>query len=275
MQVAADVAQGLQYIHHFTAGITASPLSRSDNRRHSSIRRRPIHDRIKASSIVITEIDRRAKICHFGAVELARGTSCSDSDGDGTEMEVSEDLPAAPSKVRRSGSAKVKLEGTRGYIAPEVRLGGSASQKSDVFAFGVVLLELITGDEPVKYTYDGEKKGYEMVSLIESARRLMGIEEQGREVEGEMASCGEDQSAVDERRRRIRSWVDRRLKDSFPVEVAERAARVALDCVQPVAEKRPDMVRVAAKLSALLMQSKSWAEQLRFPEEQTVSLAPR
>ncbi|XP_078427565.1 protein kinase superfamily protein [Wolffia australiana] len=200
IQIASDVAQGLQYIHHFSAAA-------------------PIHDRIKSSAIMITDRDHRAKICYFAAADLAR--------------------------------EEEKFQGARGYIAPEVREGEPASQKSDVYAFGVVLLELISGEEPIKYTYKAEIGGYEIVSLVESAKIL--IEED----------------------RSFRSWVDRRLRDSFPEKVARKTIALAVDCAQPAADRRPDMVRAAANLSALLAQSKAWADLIGNRNESSQSLAPR
>ncbi|EEF31445.1 lysM domain receptor-like kinase 3 [Ricinus communis] len=218
MQIATDIAHGLDYIHHCTDQDSVF-----------------VHNHIKSSSVIVSEDSLNAKICHFGTAEL-----CG-------EMEKLE-----AKSLTRSSSKGMKIEGTRGYMAPEFQASGVVTQKSDVYAFGVVVLELVSGEEALRYVFDEGSGGFRRVSVIEGAKNAV-------------ASGGSG----------VRSWVDRRLRDSYPVEVAEKMVLVGLECVEEQPEKRPDMEQVATRVSKLYLESKNWAEKIGVPIDFSVSMAPR
>ncbi|KAE8666366.1 hypothetical protein F3Y22_tig00112501pilonHSYRG00100 [Hibiscus syriacus] len=92
-----------------------------------------------------------AKLCHFGTAGLC---------GEVPKHEGSSKT------LGRSKSKVVKIEGTRGYMAPELQFTGLVTQKCDVYAFGVVILELLSGEEALKFLVDEETGGYERKMVL-------------------------------------------------------------------------------------------------------------
>ncbi|KAA8544341.1 hypothetical protein F0562_022391 [Nyssa sinensis] len=84
---------------------------------HSLAHRSFIHRDLKSSNILLDD-DFRAKVSDFGLVKLA------------------------PDRER---SVATRLAGTFGYLAPEYAVTGKITTKADVFSYGVVLMELLTG----------------------------------------------------------------------------------------------------------------------------------
>lgn len=234
IQIATDVAHGLDYIHN-TAGFSINL----------------VHKHVKSSGIIITEPSLNAKLCHFGAAEL-----CGETQRKNSDIMKNDDSP----DLSRTEIRGRQFEGVRGYMSPEFQSTGLATQQSDVFAFGTVILELLTGEEPVKYNYDKASGEFRKISVIETARAAL-----------EGTGSGEKEGAEG----RLRKWMDRRLNDSFPVDLAEKLTRIALQCVDVDPHNRPDMRRVAGKISKLYLESKHWSEAVRLPTDFSVSLAPR
>lgn len=237
MQIATDLAHGLDYVHNNT-GLNLSI----------------VHNHIKSSSIIVTEPFFNAKICHFGTTQLRSETDAIETLETGSskrETEIKESN-ASFRELKRYDSGDRHFEGLRDYMSPEFRSSGSVTQKSDVFAFGVVILELLSGEEPLKYRYDKETGDFLRTSVIDTAM-----------------------AATAEGREGLRQWVDRRMNDSFPVEVAEKLIQLALDCVHVDPDNRPDMGRVAGKISKLYLESRIWLENVKVPTGISVSLAPR
>uniref|UniRef100_A0A0E0MKB3 Protein kinase domain-containing protein n=1 Tax=Oryza punctata TaxID=4537 RepID=A0A0E0MKB3_ORYPU len=94
-----------------------------------------IHRDVKSSNILVSE-DFQPKLCDFG-LALWAAEAASPVTGD-------------------------DIAGTFGYLAPEYFMHGKVSDKIDVYAFGVVLLELVSGRKPVS---SGGGKGKESLVM--------------------------------------------------------------------------------------------------------------
>ncbi|CAL9100301.1 unnamed protein product, partial [Musa textilis] len=99
-----------------------------------------IHRDLKPSNILLGD-DMKAKVADFGLVRLA-------PDGKGCSVET-------------------RLAGTFGYLAPEYAVTGRVTTKADVFSFGVILMELITGRKALD-----ESQPEESVHLVTWFRRM-------------------------------------------------------------------------------------------------------
>ncbi|KAL6573640.1 hypothetical protein OROHE_002099 [Orobanche hederae] len=107
---------------------------------HEDCHPRIIHRDIKSSNILL-DSNFEARVSDFGLAKLA--------------MDANTHITT-------------RVMGTFGYMAPEYASSGKLTEKSDVYSYGVVLLELITGRKPVDTSQPlGEE------SLVEWARPLL------------------------------------------------------------------------------------------------------
>ncbi|KAK2999577.1 hypothetical protein RJ639_024325 [Escallonia herrerae] len=105
--------------------------------------------------------------------------------------------------------------GTMGYLAPEYLQYGKATEKTDVFSYGVVILEVVCGRRPIERETEGQK----MVNLVDWVWRLY--------------SHGKIAEAADER-----------LNGEFNEEEIRKLLLVGLSCANPDEAERPSMRRV-------------------------------
>ncbi|THU71601.1 hypothetical protein C4D60_Mb04t03170 [Musa balbisiana] len=120
------------------------------------------------------------------------------------------------------------------YLAPEYASSGKLTEKSDVFSFGVMLLELITGRRPIDITGDMEDSLVEWVSLCPFFEKLLSA---ARPL---LARALADQN-FDE-------LVDPRLENNYDVGEMLRMAASAAASVRHSARRRPKMSQIVRGL---------------------------
>ncbi|KAJ6765396.1 LEUCINE-RICH REPEAT RECEPTOR-LIKE PROTEIN KINASE PXC2 [Salix purpurea] len=107
-----------------------------------------------------------------------------------------------------------KIQSALGYMAPEFACRTvKITEKCDVYGFGVLVLEVVTGKRPVEYMED------DVVVLCDMVR---GALEDGR----------------------VEECIDGRLQGTFPADEAIPVVKLGLICASQVPSNRPDMEEV-------------------------------
>ncbi|GJV64045.1 serine/threonine receptor-like kinase NFP [Tanacetum coccineum] len=157
---------------------------------HEHTRPQVVHKDIKSSNILL-DVQMRAKIANFG---LAK-SGCN--------------------------AITMHIVGTQGYIAPEYLSDGVVSTKMDVFSYGVVLLELISGREAV------DENG--KVLWVEFYENFNGNEEKHKH--------------------KLKGFIDDfLLRESCSVDNVMNIMSIAIACLHKDPSRRPGMVDIVYAL---------------------------
>ncbi|KAL1566663.1 putative serine/threonine-protein kinase pix13 [Salvia divinorum] len=157
-----------------------------------------IYRDFKASNILL-DGSFNAKISDFGLVKL--GPSGGDS------------------------HVTTRVMGTYGYAAPEYIATGHLYVKSDVYGYGVVLLELLTGSRAL----DTQRA---QQNLVEWMKPLLS------------------------QKRKLKTIMDARLQGQYPSKAAAQAAHLTLRCLEQEPRRRPPMKEVAEVLEQIAAMEK-------------------
>ncbi|KAF5193699.1 Serine/threonine receptor-like kinase NFP [Thalictrum thalictroides] len=157
---------------------------------HEHTRPKVVHKDIKTSNILL-DGNMRAKIANFG---LAK-SGCN--------------------------AITMHIVGTQGYIAPEYLADGIVTTKMDVFSFGVVLLELITGKEAINE--EGKVLWLNVDKVLEGGEEMKQL--------------------------KLKQWMDEVLIDeNCSLEGVMNVMAVAIACLQKDPSRRPSMVDIVYTL---------------------------
>ncbi|KAA8520131.1 hypothetical protein F0562_014387 [Nyssa sinensis] len=165
-----------------------------------------IHRDIKSANILIDK-NFRAKVADFGLTKL-------------TEV--------------GSSSLHTRLVGTFGYMPPEYAQYGDVSSKTDVYAFGVVLYELISAKEAIVKTNEVVTESKGLVSLFEGVL------------------------SQPDPRENLQKLVDPRLDDNYSIDSVLKLAHLAKACTQENPQLRPSMRSIVVALMTLSSSTDDW-----------------
>ncbi|KAK1409857.1 hypothetical protein QVD17_36386 [Tagetes erecta] len=155
-----------------------------------------IHRDVKTSNILL-DSNFAAKVSDFGLAKL--GTI---------------------NQTRTHVSTLVK--GTHGYMDPCYFYSGQLTRKSDVYAFGVVLLEVVTGKKAVDPTLD--------------------------EDQWSLAVWAQDHI----KQGRLNAIIDHRLTGQISKKCLKEFASIAVNCLHDQPKRRPTMAEIVVKLESIL-----------------------
>ncbi|TVU25342.1 hypothetical protein EJB05_27834 [Eragrostis curvula] len=129
-----------------------------------------------------------------------------------------------------STTSTVAVKGTIGYIAPEYAAGGQVMAPGDVYAFGVILLEMFTGKRP---TDDMFNDGLSIVSFVEASFPDHMLEIVDAQLKEEIDDFGDKESM------------------ETVVDCVRSVLRIGLSCTCRLPNQRMNMREVALKLQAI------------------------
>ncbi|GMJ13850.1 cold-responsive protein kinase 1 [Hibiscus trionum] len=157
---------------------------------HEEVQPHIVHRDIKASNILL-DTNLNPKISDFGLAKL---------------------FPDNTTHI------STRVAGTTGYLAPEYAIRGRLTRKADIYSFGVLLMEIVSG-------------------RCNTNRRLHVSEQFLLEMAWNMYGCGQ-----------LLELVDPSLNGDFNDEEAQKFLKIGLLCTQDMSKFRPSMSQVVKML---------------------------
>ncbi|XP_060676278.1 protein LYK2 isoform X2 [Ziziphus jujuba] len=164
-----------------------------------------VHRNVKTRNIFLDE-EFNAKLGNFGMARCAENDTAEDPN------------------LYSTNPASWSL----GYLAPEYIHQGIISPSLDIFAYGVVLLEVLSGQTPISRP---NEKGGGSIWLAEKIKPILESENGGQE---------------------LRDWMDNALGENYSFDAALSMANLARVCIEEEPSLRPSVEEIIEKISRLI-----------------------
>uniref|UniRef100_A0A0E0KMB5 non-specific serine/threonine protein kinase n=1 Tax=Oryza punctata TaxID=4537 RepID=A0A0E0KMB5_ORYPU len=201
LSIAIDIASALEYMHD-----------------GSCTEGQVVHCDIKPSNVLL-DGDMTAKIGDFGLARLHTQTCARDEE---------------------SVSTTHNMKGTIGYIPPEYAYGAKTSTSGDVYSYGIMLLEMITGKSPVDQMFAGEMN-------LEKWIRVSIPYQAGEVVDKRFMITGSEESSADGHQQQVDTKDSKLLLETLLVPMMD----VALSCVRESSDSRISMQDALSRLKRI------------------------
>jgi serine/threonine protein kinase/Tol biopolymer transport system component len=213
-----------------------------------------IHRDLKPANIKLTT-DGTVKVLDFGLARAVDGSS------------VGSDLSASPTITSPAMTLGGVILGTAAYMSPEQAKGKPVDKRSDIWAFGCVLFEMLSG----KRAFDGEDISDTLAALLRSDPAWSALPPTTPEAVRKLLR----RMLEKDRKRRLADIADARIELEDPIgDPPPIGGAIAVAPTRSVRERLAWLTIIIASVSVLAVAAAIYLDRVPQPPVQKLSLLP-